>query len=361
MPSTAEITRQVTSGQGVYLNSVRTFIADEASPSYQLYRRDAEPVLALLEDLRTLGTEFFGREPTYEELAQNARLVDDALSGEYESAAVLPLAKKLVAKDYAGGDYERLIELASLAHQYVADMVCQMLTRTPERLDHIAAIVEACKQLESVHLATLNHDLVIEQGLESSGVRYSDGFERRESDVRFWTDEWEDGDARLLKLHGSLDWWAFQVPDEPWRGWTAARYRGDDVFHAVRDGRSLGFPQDSRPIVLTGTFDKILAYETWIFPDQHLRFHEALRRANRLVVIGYSFGDKAINSRIIAWLGRSPTNTLVVCHREPDLLQDGARGAIRSKWQLWKQRDQLRILPIWVADLTFTELQGALT
>jgi hypothetical protein len=355
MPSVSAITEQVVSGQGTLLHSANVFLIDPQNPNYEHYRKPVVPVLALVHDLQSLARDYYGRNPNYEEIAQLARQLDDALSGEYESAAVMPLAAQLAQHDYAGGDFTRLHELTHLVHRYIADTVRAMLGKPAQRTDHLDAIMRACTELARVDLACLNHDLVLEQALAERGIAYVDGFDESGEDVRLWTDEWRRDGVSLLKLHGSLDWWGYRIAAEPWRGWVTGKYRGEDAIHPKRDGID-DYPHDLRPLILTGTFDKILAYETWIFPDQHLRLAEGLRQTRRVVAIGYGFGDKAINTRLITWLARRRENTLIVAHGAPDELRASARGAIQSKWVEWRSAEKLVVVPAWVADLGWDDL-----
>jgi SIR2-like domain len=359
MPCVSTITDQALSGEGVFLHTNKLFVIDPHNPGYERGRPEVEPVLELVEDLRRLAKSYFEREPNYEDISQIAREIDDALSREYESPAVMPLVERLVSRPYAGGDRQRVHKISQLAHQYIRDTVRHMLDKAPSDLDHLGVIVEACKRLSRVTLATLNHDLVLEAALERAGLDYADGFEKNNEDVRLWVDEWFDASIQLLKLHGSLDWWGYRRSDAPWRVWDTGRFRGDDPMHPNRPG-IVDTPQDMRPICLTGTFDKILAYETWIFPDQHVRFHEALRKTERVVVIGYGFGDKAINTRLIAWLARASEHTLIVCHPCPDELCDNARGAIQNYWTSWKDEGRLKVVPACVADLNYEAITGHL-
>jgi hypothetical protein len=101
----------------------------------------------------------------------------------------------------------------------------------------------------------------------------------------------------------------------------------------------------SGPEILVGTFNKILGYSGSIYADQRARFHEALRGAEHLLVIGYGFRDKAINSRIVAWAERPGERRMVVVHPSPSALGDQARGAIRSKWKRWQVLGLLEFIP----------------
>lgn len=354
MPNVEAITQQVVTGGGVWLHSDQTFVINAESPNYASGRVKAEPTIALVDDLCAKTVEYLGRKPNYEEISLLAGQLHDALSGEHESASVMPLATELLERPYV--NEQDLRALTQGVRNYVADTVHQMLHSPPVRVDHLAAIVDACQQLTQVDLATLNHDLVLEKALNTAGIAYADGFERSDGDVCRWVDNWGDGRVRLLKLHGSIDWWDYRFADEPWHGWITCRNQGDDAFHPKRSGIDL--PRDLRPVFLTGTWDKILAYETAIFADQHFRFQKALRATNRVIAIGYGFGDKAINTRVINWLARSDENTLVVCHRTPDNLRKRARGAIKNNWETWRSTRQLAIIPAHIGDpdLDFDEI-----
>lgn len=108
MPSVERITAQVASDRDVTLCSDYRFRrATDGGPIWTRDRRRAEPVLALLHDLRDLGTKGFSREPSYEELSSLAGQLHDA-DIEYENAAVLPLVNDLLTRPYANGDRDRL-------------------------------------------------------------------------------------------------------------------------------------------------------------------------------------------------------------------------------------------------------------
>ena len=265
-----------------------------------------------------------------------------------------------LADSETGGNLRAVGDLAEQAWNYIRDVTRTMLDQPPTRTDHLAVITDACRQVESVDLFTLNHDLMLEAALRDAEVSCSDGFERAYGDLLIWNDTFSKS-TRLFKLHGSISWWGYGIPDERWRGYVTARVTNGAAFHARGpDGQMLQIPHDLRPIFLAGTFDKLFGYEGWIFPDQHYRFQEALRASNRLVVIGYGFRDQAINSRLIGWLGRAEENRMIVVHGNPDEVPTRARMAIENHWGRWVADGRVRVVPSWVAETSWEAVAAEL-
>lgn len=69
--------------------------------------------MAFVHDLRDRERDYFGGDPTYEEISQLARQVATRCPVKYETAAVMPLAAELVHHEYAGGDYAASARLQS--------------------------------------------------------------------------------------------------------------------------------------------------------------------------------------------------------------------------------------------------------
>jgi SAM-dependent methyltransferase len=275
------ITDQVNGGVGVWRHTSGVYVLDGGNPNYELYRPRVVPILRLIADIEhRIAADGHRIALTYEDLALVLQQIGDAPSGEYDNPTVLPFADHLLQR--AGLDRDGLRALCDDALDYITDSVAALLHRG--RLsdhEHLAAIVDACREVGHVELATLNHDLLLEAALEANGISYADGFEPADHDVRFWTDEWGRATVRVIKLHGSVDWFDFRCR-RPTAGWRAARYVGKDPEHPDRPGVELRSPH---PTLLSGTFTKILAYQTGHFPDVHVRFHEALRGSDRVVVI----------------------------------------------------------------------------
>jgi hypothetical protein len=363
MPNVATITGQVFGGAGVVRHSDATYyMAGEDSPNYDWYRAAAEPAIAFAGRLRVLADNYFsdfldGRTADYEDVANLAKQVEDALSGEYENPALLPLIREL-RKEI--DDLQGLLERASETRNYIRDIVWRMLNRMPTGFDHLTVIVEGCRALASTDLFELNHDRVLELALAAAELPVSDGFTRASGDVLFWTDEF-DRPLRHLKLHGSITWFHRDLEEAPWRGLVVARSLTHDPYHE-RDaaGKLLEFPADGRPVLLTGTFDKPLAYDSTVYADQHYRFHESLREADAVIVIGYGFRDKAINSRLIGWLHNERGRRLIITHGNIGDLVREARPAIARNWNTWINDGRLRVVEKWVAEVSWADVEALL-
>jgi hypothetical protein len=363
MPSVATISEQVFGGAGVVRHSDATYyIAGEGSANYDWYRAAAEPAIAFAGRLRVLADSYFsdfldGRTANYEDVANLAKQVEDALSGEYENPALLPLLLELRQEI---DDLQELLQRASEARDYIRDIVWRMLNRIPTSFDHLAVIVEGCRALGASNLFELNHDRVLELGLAAAGLPVSDGFTHASGDVLFWTDEFNQP-LRHLKLHGSVSWFHRHLDGAPWRGLVVARSLTHDPYHERNAaGELLEFPADGRPVLLTGTFDKPLAYDSTVYGDQHYRFHEALRQADAVIVIGYGFRDKAINSRLIGWLHGARERRLIVAHGNVEDLVENARPVIARNWKGWINDGRLRVVEKWVAESTWADVDAVL-
>ena len=368
MPAFADITGQVLSGRNVRRVGSDFHLGSAPPPDEQ---NDLEPILAFVRQMRYLCDEYFEflgktllgeqRPTNYEDIAYVARQIDDGITSEYENPALLPLIERLAPT--LGVSLRGLGDRAALSADYILDTVRDMLSRTPTTAN-IAPLVSAVQDedIAQLDVATLNHDLVIETALRGAGVAFSDGFEREHGTLMIWTDTYAVPSRRLFKLHGSIDWYRYNLRIDGWDQQVSARSDGDPLRPKGGDGEDLGYPAGGRPQILAGTFDKILRYPTGVYADQHARFHEALGDADRLLVVGYSFRDKAINARVAAWLEGSPgERKMVVVHEAPDRVAAGARGAIRNPWQRWQKSGRLAFVPKHLgSDLTWQEMREAL-
>jgi hypothetical protein len=363
MPSVGTITARVLSGENVFRHSDHHFYAVEQIKPHH----DTEPVQAavsFLHELKAISDAYFRihepeRATNYEDLAYFARQIDDALSFEYENPALVPLIERLVGGAYSGRNPYQLKEAASDAADYIEDVVCALLSAPRNDLGYLAPLSDmfADETVEQLDLFTLNHDLMFETHLRERGIAFSDGFERQHGTIQLWTDTYGTPQRRLFKLHGSIDWYRYNLEVDGWSGQFDTRVERDPDHARDAEG-AMHYPAGR--LLLTGTFNKILSYPTAIYADQHAHFHDALGSADRLLVVGYGFRDKAINARLIAWAERPGERRMVVAHRDPASLGDGARGAIQQKWDRWQQRGLLSFVPRHLENTSWPELRDAL-
>ncbi len=344
LPSTDEITRTVLAGHsGSSPNTVVKF-------------------LGVLQDLLNEYFKEHRRSANYEDIYYACKQLFGHKSGNFENPLVLPFVQQIVPLFPQMDVYD----LAEDAAHHLAIVVVKQLSKPTRALDYLALIYDAsvASQYDGCDIFTLNHDHLLETYLQSRDAKPLDGFgESINGSVRCWQPElFQDKTARvrLFKLHGSLDWYRMRPDGAGWEeevvGISSERYLGDS---RAEDGRRM-INVDDGPLILIGTFNKMLEYNSGVFLDLLCEFRFRLRVSRRLIVCGYGFGDKGINTQIVEWLYRDRTNRLFVIHPDPDGLASGARGAIQNNWEGRLKTGKLVVIPKYIQDLTFDELQEVL-
>lgn len=358
MPGVAELTQQVISarfaarwaGRFVVLDGPPANDWDAVDPDGELIR--------FVRDLDQRAGTFFlkhgeERAVNYEDIAFYGSQIADCLGFEYENPALDAVIEQLAAA-HTGGDEHRLGELASEAREYVSSTVASCLGRPAQRLDHLALVVDASRDAARADIATLNHDTVIEQALRHYGVYYSDGFEREVAERSYaWTDTFA-ARVHLLKLHGSINWYRYWIVDEQ----VVVRSDADDPFH-LRDlaGELLEIPADARGQFLAGTFNKILAYQSPVYADQHGHFRAALGECDALIVSGYGFADKAVNTHLTGYLYDASERPVVLIHADPRAMVNAARPAAARALVRAEKRGRLIMIENWIEDVSWDEVR----
>ncbi|WP_152349277.1 SIR2 family protein [Brevibacterium sp. CFH 10365] len=161
----------------------------------------------------------------------------------------------------------------------------------------------AISQRGGIDVLTLNYDLTVEAA--ASG----------QVDLVRGVESWSPGHAmeipqkdrtlNLIKLHGSLDWRlrGFGVTNDPRLTGRGIRVLSEAEMNAPEF-------QDSEPWIVVGTRDKLGTDG----PTLELNFaaRSALRRADRLVIVGYSFHDNHVNNMIRDWLSSDEQRNISV-------------------------------------------------
>ena len=358
-PSTTELTDRVLSGEGVIKCSDDLYYLD-ANGTDQADSNVCR-VKHVIRRLYAHADRYYsarrGRQINYEDLFFLARQAADDVQGELENPAVESFVRDLriyIAQLPKGPDPIYLLEETCY---YIADVV-RCLLCSPNMIEgpHLAIFADLCERKLVSSIATLCHDTHIETFLQERDVALVDGFsqptsscteDRRPQDPPGWNGDF-DSENRIpfLKLHGSVNWYSYEEQ--------VRRIHPDcNGQYAIIDGNIQD--SDGRPELLIGTFNKIADYSSGIFRDIHYHFRRKLKQANCLIVCGYSFGDKAINSELIDWYVEG--RRLVVIDPNPDL-RKGARGAIRKNWDKWQSDQAIKIIRKDLEDVKVAELEA---
>lgn len=212
----------------------------------------------------------------------------------------------------------RLIDLTREALDYIQDIVIQYLDNPQASVEHLKFLSEVDNDgsISKVNIFTINHDLLIE-AFFNGNANFSDGFYSDGYGHRIWSPENFNKKISLLKLHGSINWYKILGKD----------YYDDRIGiyeFAQRNGE--------RPLMLIGSFNKLLAYSRNINFSLQCLFAKQLNVLDNLIISGYSFNDKGINTRIIDWSLASRNRRIIVIHKNPDELIQNARRAIQNNF-----------------------------
>lgn len=89
----------------------------------------------------------------------------------------------------------------------------------------------------------------------------------------------------------------------------------------------------------------MFGYLNHVFLELHYRFHSTLIEASGLVISGYSFGDKGINSRLTDYMclpvNRGEKKVVLIDPRPLEEVEQSARGAIAGKLMAWRDDGRL--------------------
>lgn len=304
------------------------------------------------------------RESNYEDLYSAVLQVVQDETGEIPNPLVaqsVEWLKAATAHLYANehshlGD-NRFASLADRAADLIQWVVYHSLCQASKPAG-LGAINDVAKATDELDIFSLNHDLLIEAQLHSSGVEFADGFSEKSGDVHVFDWSWKGigKGVRIIKLHGSINWYLFRFTDA---------HEGCDRFAKTnlnpfdcRDGDGvLLSPADVKPMFLTGTAVKEQAYGTGLFGEMFTQFRTLLSKHRTLICCGYGWGDKGINIRLNQWLGNAREHRVVILHSDPEeelWKKSFWRG---WRWETYSETGKLIIVPKWLSDCTLADLE----
>lgn len=355
--------------------------ADEAAWT----RQKLEPMLQLLRSLQRRTdawlTQSYTRRANYEDLAYLAEQICDHVWGNRENPGIEPFVQDLAdeiaqSSSLVGKDaVEKLGELADEVRNYIHDIVGAMLEKEPAQTGYLGIFEDAARddRIGEVNLFTLNHDTLAETFLRTRAVELVDGFGGETDGIRRWEPsvfdsaqrEAKHAMVRIFKLHGSIDWfrWGPRLKGEA--AVVDQRDTWPDEFIGTQTSSKgkppVGFERRQRSLFLAGTHNKEIEYTTGPFLELHYRFHRLLGDSDRLIVVGYGFGDKGVNQRIAEWMGASRSTRLLVIDPKPaEKIATDARPAISMRLDDWIAAGRFVHWPCGIDEICWSGLAGKL-
>ncbi|GAA1356124.1 hypothetical protein GCM10009636_24880 [Arthrobacter koreensis] len=187
-------------------------------------------------------------------------------------------------------------ELYTRLQMELLNALTRLVSVTDKDVDYLHPLLPTSDT--PVEIATLNYDRSVELLCERRGVRLDTG-------IASWSggSDWqwdEEAEVRLLKIHGSIDW---RIHEEKGLG-------GLHETKVVTVGASDSPHYGSLPGVVFGARGKLRADGPFL--SMLREFENMLARADRLLVVGYSFRDAHINVALTRWINSSPLRNITV-------------------------------------------------
>ncbi len=281
----------------------------------------------------------------------------------YENAALKPLLDRIKA-DCASllnykisSEYEEIKELAtwkteqliSETDNYIRDIIEMMLVVKNSDTSYLNFLKVAQESLRA-HIFTLNNDNIIETFFKDSSS-FTNGFKIFEKNVSIIDYSLFDSPiykVKLYKLHGSLDWRRLNNEDYYFKNIaekdTVVLFTPEHKDTDTDEITKHDIKELNRPLILIGRFNKMFDYTYRAFTDLQYRFYNVLNRIENLIVCGYSFNDKPINSRIIDWMDNSKDTCMIIIHKDIEKFKQASREAVRIKWDDWYKSGKVKFI-----------------
>jgi hypothetical protein len=263
---------------------------------------------------------------------------DEPVNIEQIAIAALELQERLEnpLAPYASGWHQRIVELEEqnkdILQKFIDFIYSQLDTwltfKTDEAIAYLARLSDFSDTSlgDGVDIFSLNYDLCIETAISQTYKKdFINGFSE---------DGWQadllskSHPIRLLKLHGSLDWF----DDDGAFGICSTK------FPKHKEAESLS--ADLRPLLIFGTNHKLSARQPFLTLAYH--FSRSVLNTPVLGIIGYSFGDSHINQMIEQGFRTNSKLDLLRDNPRVSVIKKGAKDALNNNSLLNEVRKLLK-------------------
>ena len=204
---------------------------------------------------------------------------------------------------------EKIISIQEVIDKLYALLRELFFVRNP--VDYLNPLKTFLGVAKSLDVFTLNYDISVETAFDNNGISYTTGFKRRKDNLPIWDSSQfgkESFDARIFKLHGSVNWGQhFFYPPPPLKSESTTNASTATDYYLSYYPERVEFnpfpiapiepPERKKGMVSIMNFGtrKELLYAERIFTIIFNHFLAALNRARVCIICGYSFRDERIN------------------------------------------------------------------
>lgn len=374
LPSANEITNKILIGEWNRHTDSNFYPGRNTNPVFA--KNDITPKIQIfLKFIKEYADEYFAKrmigEANYEHIYFIVNQLHNELTFESDNPALKPFIQFIENKfDFENNkeffEYDKPIGFKDLvwrSEDFINCVIWQSLysENDPIGFELITEILNFNKNL-NLDIATLNHDLILEKYLDNNSITFFDGFSEPNGDFCYFTPNNYSKciqRIKLYKLHGSLNWYRLRTFDENKKLTTDfyAKLVGNNHWNVQdKEGNFLGNTLESYPIFLSGTGNKLSAYNSGIIKFIHLEFDEVLIKHDLMIMSGYGWNDKGINIRLMEWIMTSDQRKLIILHEDPESIK-------KSRSAMWHRYDDLvkwgRLIPInkWMSDTKLDDIK----
>ncbi|MBN4057198.1 SIR2 family protein, partial [bacterium AH-315-J21] len=194
--------------------------------------------------------------------------------------------------------------------------------------------------------------------LRSENIQIYNGFSRDDSSEDM---DWVGFDevtienaVPLVKLHGSITWVRF-TNLHAYPSTLREVKHGEDIWHRINKSGDMERPDDGKPKFLIGTLNKLEAYNFDQYAELFTMFRRVLRKTDELIIVGYSFGDRAVNYSLASWLVSDASKRLLIIDPKIESIKENVREAFW--WTRFNKSDpQISLIQDYVENVSVDEM-----
>lgn len=335
--STDEITQTLLGEEYIFYHSDGLFRYDPSNPECQ----NSEVKIA-----QEIVHQYYDNESinNYEKIFENLRKLrkerNDRGSPFYSEARSHDSIFRQIAFRNDGIFLHRGInDIYSLALTYIRNQVREQLLRRRAAsdyslLDRIYKPMIDESSIKGIDIYTLNHDTLLEDYFSDRQIDYVDGFGEYQDAIANWNGNFTpEARNRIFKLHGSINWLWFskhelahdqsvpggflapgQVyfripglrkiqPDKLFDVINTSWVNAQDEYHEI---------ENTDGVFLIGSETKYFSYPFEPYNLLMYHFGSNLDQYQRIIIIGYGWGDRAINHTLREWAGRDQSREIML-------------------------------------------------